>query len=491
MNDKLNLFFEYLTVELGLASNTRLAYERDLRLFKEALGLKDNDALATVSREQVIRYMTGLKNKGLAAATIARKLAAIKSFYRFMTAEGYLEIDPAEVVEAGTKGIKLPKVLNQEEVLKLLEQPDLRTDEGYRDRTMLEVLYATGMRVSELLGLPVSGVNLQMKYIIAFGKGSKERLIPIGSIAVEYLDKYLNVVRPKLLHTKNPNVKNLFLSMSGNEMTRQRFWQIIRGYGHQAGLNKELTPHMLRHSFATHLLDNGADLRSVQELLGHSDISTTQIYTHLTNKRLRDIYEKGHPRADYKELVEWWARHAEERPLFIGQSVENSVRNVDPNNPAFSQLGCKMMLQRSFPEIGGSCQWSAFTLLADTAGYRERLKREYHKYPALPPVFTFIDNQAPGKVRKLTALWVNGEYMLQWHEPKYKSEMDRAVQYVVYRFTSNEKIDLDDPLNIVSIVCDNFYRLPYKDGETEYRYVVTALDRLHNESAPMMSLVKL
>ena len=297
MNDKLNLFFEYLTVELGLASNTRLAYERDLRLFKEALGLKDNDALATVSREQVIRYMTGLKNKGLAAATIARKLAAIKSFYRFMTAEGYLEIDPAEVVEAGTKGIKLPKVLNQEEVLKLLEQPDLRTDEGYRDRTMLEVLYATGMRVSELLGLPVSGVNLQMKYIIAFGKGSKERLIPIGSIAVEYLDKYLNVVRPKLLHTKNPNVKNLFLSMSGNEMTRQRFWQIIRGYGHQAGLNKELTPHMQRHSFATHLLDNGADLRSVQELLGHSDISTTQIYTHLTNKRLRDIYEKAHPRA--------------------------------------------------------------------------------------------------------------------------------------------------------------------------------------------------
>ena len=302
MNDKLNLFFEYLTVELGLASNTRLAYERDLRLFKEALGLKDNDALATVSREQVIRYMTGLKNKGLAAATIARKLAAIKSFYRFMTAEGYLEIDPAEVVEAGTKGIKLPKVLNQEEVLKLLEQPDLRTDEGYRDRTMLEVLYATGMRVSELLGLPVSGVNLQMKYIIAFGKGSKERLIPIGSIAVEYLDKYLNVVRPKLLHTKNPNVKNLFLSMSGNEMTRQRFWQIIRGYGHQAGLNKELTPHMLRHSFATHLLDNGADLRSVQELLGHSDISTTQIYTHLTNKRLRDIYEKAHPRAERRLL---------------------------------------------------------------------------------------------------------------------------------------------------------------------------------------------
>ena len=259
--------------------------------------MPDNDALAKVSREQIIRYMTGLKNKGLAAATIARKLAAIKSFYRFMTAEGYLDIDPAEVVEAGTKGIKLPRVLNPEEVLKLLEQPDLGTHEGYRDRTMLEVLYATGMRVSELLSLPVSGVNLQMKYIIAFGKGSKERLIPVGGIAVEYLDKYLHVVRPQLVHTKNSAVKNLFLSMNGNEMTRQRFWQIIRGYGHQAGLSKELTPHMLRHSFATHLLDNGADLRSVQELLGHSDISTTQIYTHLTNKRLRDIYEKAHPRA--------------------------------------------------------------------------------------------------------------------------------------------------------------------------------------------------
>ncbi len=297
MEDKVKLFFEYLTVELGLAANTKLAYASDLRLFKEAMNFLDNNALASASREQVILYMTSLKKQGLAPATIARKLAAIKSFYRFMTAEGYLEIDPAEVVEAGTKGIKLPKVLNKEEVLLLLQQPDLSTDEGYRDRTMLELLYATGMRVSELISLPVTGVNIQMKYVIAFGKGSKERLIPVGSIAVEFLTKYLNVVRPKLLHEKNPNIKNLFLSMYGNEMTRQRFWQIIKGYGHKAGLYKELTPHMLRHSFATHLLDNGADLRSVQELLGHADISTTQIYTHLTNKRLRDIYAKAHPRA--------------------------------------------------------------------------------------------------------------------------------------------------------------------------------------------------
>ena len=202
-------------------------------------------------------------------------------------------------------------------------------------------------------------------------------------------------------------------------------------------------------------------------------------------------WEIGHPGADYKELVGWWAIHAEERPFFLGQSVENSVGNVDPNNPAVSQLGCKMMLQSSFPEIGSSCQWWAFTLLADTAGYRERLKREYQKSPALRRVFTFIDKQARGKMRKLTALWVNGKDMLQWHESKYQSEMDRGVQYVVYRFPSNDKIDLDDPLNIVSIVCDNFYRLRYKEVETEYRCVVTPLDLLHNESAPMMSLVLL
>ena len=202
-------------------------------------------------------------------------------------------------------------------------------------------------------------------------------------------------------------------------------------------------------------------------------------------------WQIGHPAADYETLVKWWAKNTENRPLFIGQSVMNTIQNADPKNPSMNQLPRKMALERAYQTIGGSCQWPASAVVENAGKYRDALVQEYHKYPALPPVFTFIDNQAPGKVRKLTALWVNGEYMLQWHEPKYKSEMDRAVQYVVYRFTSNEKIDLDDPLNIVSIVCDNFYRLPYKDGETEYRYVVTALDRLHNESAPMMSLVKL
>ena len=296
MTGSMQLFLEYLTVELGLSANTRQAYERDLRLFCRAMGLKDSDGLVNIGRSRITDYMSQLKNKGLAAATIARKLAAIKSFYRFMTAEGYMDANPAEVVEAGTKGIRLPRVLSEDEVERLLAQPDITTAEGFRDRTMLEVLYATGMRVSELIGLTLERVNLNMKYIIAFGKGSKERIVPLGSVAVGFLEKYLDEVRPKLTH-EDRVTDIVFLAFGGHELTRQRFWQIIRTYGRAAGINKKLTPHILRHSFATHLLDNGADLRSVQELLGHSDISTTQIYTHLTNKRLRDIYAKAHPRA--------------------------------------------------------------------------------------------------------------------------------------------------------------------------------------------------
>lgn len=296
MTGRMQLFLEYLTVELGLSANTRQAYERDLRLFCKTLGFKNSDALVNVSREQITGYMTQLKEKGLAAATIARKLAAIKAFYRFMTAEGYMDANPAEVVEAGTKGIKLPRVLSEDEVVRLLNQPDITTAEGFRDRTMLEVLYATGMRVSELINLTLERVDLNMKYIIAFGKGSKERIVPLGSVASEFLQQYLEKVRPKLTH-EDRNTNIVFLAFGGHELTRQRFWQIIRAYGRKANINKALTPHILRHSFATHLLDNGADLRSVQELLGHSDISTTQIYTHLTNKRLRDIYAKAHPRA--------------------------------------------------------------------------------------------------------------------------------------------------------------------------------------------------
>ncbi len=293
--DYLALFKEYLQIELGLSSNTQLSYERDLRIFCRALAIEPAQ-LCAVQRAQVISYITRLKLQGRAAATIARKLAAIKAFYRFLVTENYLETDPSEAVEAGTKGVHLPKVLTEQEVKALLEAPDLSTAEGLRDRALLEMLYATGMRVSEAVTVKIAGVNLALRYVIAFGKGSKERIVPLGSVAVEYLQRYLEEARNTFLTDGQTDPGILFLALGGHGLTRQRVWEIIRRYGSLAGIRKKLSPHMLRHSFATHLLDNGADLRSVQEMLGHADISTTQIYTHLTNKRLRAVYEKAHPR---------------------------------------------------------------------------------------------------------------------------------------------------------------------------------------------------
>ncbi|MEE3380264.1 MAG: site-specific tyrosine recombinase XerD [Succiniclasticum sp.] len=293
--DYLELFLEYLQVELGLSENTQLSYLRDLRLFCKAFGLQEKD-LAAVERQQIVRYVTDLKMKGRAAATIARKLAALKAFYRFMVQEDYMPSDPAEAVEAGTKGTHLPKVLTEDEVEALLSAPDLTTAEGLRDRALLEMLYATGMRVSEIVNLKVENVNLEMKYVLVFGKGSKERIVPLGSVAAGYLERYLKEARPTFFVKDEEDPQTVFIGLGGQGLTRQRVWELIGQYGRNAGILKHISPHMLRHSFATHLLDNGADLRSVQEMLGHADISTTQIYTHLTNKRLRAVYEKAHPR---------------------------------------------------------------------------------------------------------------------------------------------------------------------------------------------------
>ena len=289
MFDYIALFMEYLTVELGLSPNTKLAYERDLRLLQKALKLENQEELLTVSRKELLDYMTELKEQGRSASTIARKLASIKAFYRFLTSERYIKRDPAEVLEAANKGLQLPKVLTLREVEELLDAPNLGTLEGYRDKTMLEVLYATGMRVSELISIPMGNVDLKMNYLIARGKGSKERVLPLGSIAVKYLTRYLDIVRPQLLKEGSKDVQELFLSTWGKAMTRQRFFEIIEEYGKQAGIAKKITPHMLRHSFATHMLNNGTDLRVVQELLGHADISTTQIYTHMDMERLREV----------------------------------------------------------------------------------------------------------------------------------------------------------------------------------------------------------
>lgn len=213
---------------------------------------------------------------------------------------------------------------------------------------------------------------------------------------------------------------------------------------------------------------------------GWIDYNMPQIYWHV-----------GHPAADYGVLVEWWAKHAEGRPLFIGQSVTNTVHNADPNNKDTHQLALKMKLQRQYQTIGGSVQWPAADVVNNLGNYRNLLINNYHRYPALPPVFTFMDNEAPGKVKKVKPVWTADGYILFWTAPKYKEEMNRAVQYVVYRFEKGEKVNIDDPSKIVAITRNTYYQLPYEDGKTKYRYVVTALDRLHNESKPVKKKVKL
>ena len=213
---------------------------------------------------------------------------------------------------------------------------------------------------------------------------------------------------------------------------------------------------------------------------GWIDYNIPQIYWHI-----------GHPVADYETLVKWWARNTENRPLFIGQSVMNTVQNADPKNPSINQLPRKMALQRAYQTIGGSCQWPASAVVENAGKYREALIAEYNKYPALPPVFDFMDNEAPAKVRKMKPVWTEDGYILFWTAPKYKEEMNRAVQYVVYRFNDKKKVNIDDPSHIVAITRDNFYKLPYEDGKTKYRYVVTALDRLHNESKSVGKKIKL
>lgn len=213
---------------------------------------------------------------------------------------------------------------------------------------------------------------------------------------------------------------------------------------------------------------------------GWIDYNIPQIYWHV-----------GHPRADYKELVDWWAKNTQNRPLFIGQSVPNTIQNADPENPSINQLPRKMALQRSYQTIGGSCQWPASSVVNNEGRYKDALVQEYHKYPALMPVFDFIDNKSPDKVKKLKTVWTPDGYMLFWTAPKAKDEMDKAVQYVVYRFDKNEKTDTDDPSHIVGITRDTFFKLPYTNGKTKYRYVVTALDRLHNESKSKAKKVKL
>jgi integrase/recombinase XerD len=295
MDGYVDQFINYLAVERGLAQNTLESYGRDLRQFTKYLQTGHMDLLQDSSRTTILTYLDSLQSRGRAMSTISRNLAAIKSFYQYMVRERYLEKDPAATMESPKLEKKLPRILTIGEVEQLLKQPDGLLPTGLRDKAMLELLYATGIRVSELISLNISDVNLELGYIKCYGKGAKERIVPLGSIAARCVQEYLNKGRGKMVRSYEEPA--LFVNHHGNQLTRQGFWKIIKKYASEANIEKEITPHTLRHSFATHLLENGADLRSVQEMLGHADISTTQIYTHVTNKHLKEVYDRTHPRA--------------------------------------------------------------------------------------------------------------------------------------------------------------------------------------------------
>lgn len=295
MQDYLEEFNNYIAVERGLAPNTLESYGRDLRQYLSYLAENKGIAITETTSATVGGYLLYLQAKGRAASTISRSLAAIKAFYHFLVREQIIQRDPTINLDAPKQEKKLPRVLSVEKVVELLEQPDLKTPAGIRDRTMLEVLYATGLRVTELVSLKISDVNLNEGYIRCMGKGSKERIVPLGTVAMKYLQFYLDNARKFL--ASDPAEDTLFLNHHGHGLTRQGFWKIIKKYAEMIDADDLITPHTLRHSFATHLLENGADLRAVQEMLGHADISTTQIYTHLTKNRLKNVYDKAHPRA--------------------------------------------------------------------------------------------------------------------------------------------------------------------------------------------------
>ena len=286
-------FLEYLEVERGLSENTTAAYRRDLAKL-EVFARDSGKKLEELTAPDIRGFLRQLHRQGLSHRSIARTLSATKGLYRFATAERIIAVDPTEQVESARVPRSLPHYLSLEEVDQILAVPDTKTPAGLRDRTMLETLYATGLRVSELVSLRVDDLYIDAGYLRCRGKGRKERIVPLGRSAAKWLRRYLSRGRSELSTKPGPWV---FLTRSGTRMTRQRFWQILQGCGKKCGIRRRLSPHVVRHSFATHLLERGADLRSLQLMLGHSDIGTTQIYTHVSRERLRRIYDQYHPRA--------------------------------------------------------------------------------------------------------------------------------------------------------------------------------------------------
>jgi integrase/recombinase XerD len=302
MRESINSFLNYLAVEKGYSEHTIAAYRNDLMGladFSKTEASKQGSTPSWVdfNRQSVLSYLLDLKERGYVATTIARKVAAARSFFGFLVSEGIIKTDPTENMSSPSVGKALPKPIPINQVRLLLEQPTkLSSAEAKRDRAMLELLYASGMRISELVALNLGDVNTEGDYYVrCFGKGHKERIIPLYEQIAMTVKIYIEETRPKLAHDKNEEA--LFLNARGERLTRQGFWQKLKEYAKSAGLDNQISPHTLRHSFATHMLSGGADLRSVQELLGHANISTTQVYTHLTTEHVRRTYERSHPRA--------------------------------------------------------------------------------------------------------------------------------------------------------------------------------------------------
>ena len=295
MDEYLDYFINHLMVERGLSVNTLSAYSRDLNRYCDYLAVQyGTSKVVEINRQMVLGYLGKLKNDGLSPRSRARNLSALRMFHRFLLNEKYQTTDPTALIESPRALSALPKLLTETQIEALLSAPAGETPLALRDRAMLEMLYATGMRVSELVGLTLSDLKLDIGCINAFGKGGKQRLIPLGEMALEITADYLQNGRPQLQRKKPAN--QVFLNRNGNAMSRQGFWKNLKRYALQAGITHAVYPHMLRHSFATHLLEHGADLRVVQTLLGHADISTTQIYTHVIQERLKQVHKRYHPR---------------------------------------------------------------------------------------------------------------------------------------------------------------------------------------------------
>lgn len=296
MDSHISSFMDYLDYEKGLSTNTRAAYRRDLGKFfafiKESLTYH---SLGEITKHDIIAFLAWQIDSGAEYSTVARSLSSIKTFYKFLVLDGFLTINPAGDLETPKIRRKLPRVLSVDEVDRLMEVPKVVMPLGLRDRAMLELMYGTGVRVSELISLQVDDINLIAGFVRCFGKGRKERIIPVNQTSIDWVHRYL--AKSRNLLVKADSQRTLFLNSRGQGLSRQGFFKILAGYVQTANIHGDVTPHTLRHSFATHLLENGADLRAVQEMLGHADISTTQIYTHLTRSRLREVYQQFHPRA--------------------------------------------------------------------------------------------------------------------------------------------------------------------------------------------------